>query len=98
MANKKSTEVFKSTNDLAKKLGFSKGETDLMMLKGSVIAQLDKERESRGFNNTEFSDFLNIPKSRWSSIVSSPDKVTLDYLITLASKCGTSFKLLKRAA
>ena len=94
----KNKSIYKSTFDLALKLGFSKAETELIGLKGTVIAQLDKERESRKMNNTEFSEFLNVPKSRWSSILSSPDKVTLDYLITLASKCGATFKLMKKVA
>lgn len=96
-ANKKSV-TFKSTIELARKLGFSQIEAELIGMKGSVLAQLDKERELRGLNNKDFSDFLKIPKSRWSSIVANPDKVTLDYLITLAGKCGTTFKLTKKAA
>ncbi len=95
---KNNKKIYKSTSDLAVKLGFSKAEVELITLKGSVIAQLDKEREHRKLNNTEFSNFLNIPKSRWSAILSSPDKVTLDYLITLATKCGAFFKLIKKAA
>ncbi|MFZ4405346.1 MAG: hypothetical protein ACOYOK_14705 [Pseudobdellovibrionaceae bacterium] len=98
MANKKSTISFKSTEDLAKQLGFSKAETEIILIKGSLIAQLDKEREKRGLNNTEFAKFLGIPKSRWSSIFSSPEKVTLDYLLTLAARCGAWFKLKKIAA
>lgn len=98
MANKKSMISFKSTEDLARSLGFSKAEAEILSMKGTVIGQLDKERERRGFNNTEFADFLGVPKSRWSSLVSHPDKVTLDYLLTLAAKCGAMFKLTKRAA
>ena len=94
----KNKSVYKSTSDMAIKLGFTKAETELIGLKGTVIAQLDKERESRKMNNTEFSEFLNITKSRWSSLLSSSDKVTLDYLIILASKCGATFKLKKKAA
>lgn len=95
---KKNKTVYKSTSDFAAKLGHSKAEIELINLKGAVIAQLDKDREHRKLNNTEFSNFLGIPKSRWSAIISSPDKVTLDYLITLASKCGAFFKLTKKAA
>jgi predicted XRE-type DNA-binding protein len=98
MANKKSMTSFKSTEDLARNLGFSKAEAEIIAMKGTVIGQLDKERERRGFNNTEFADFLGIPKSRWSSIFSKPNKVTLDYLLTLAAKCGTMFKLTKKVA
>lgn len=94
----KNKTVYKSTSELATKLGFSQAESNLINLKGSVIAHLDKERLTRKLNNTEFSAFLEIPKSRWSSILSNPDKVTLDYLIMLASKCGTHFKLMKKAA
>src|SRR5258708_36165899 len=98
MAIKKSMTSFKSTEDFARNLGFSKAEAEIIAMKGTVIGQLDKERERRGFNNTEFADFLGIPKSRWSSIFSKPDKVTLDYLLTLAAKCGTMFKLTKKVA
>lgn len=68
------------------------------IMKGTVIGQLDKEREHRGFNNSEFASFLGIPKFRWSSILSKPEKVTLAHLLALAAKCGTLFKLTKRAA
>jgi len=95
---RKETVSFKSTEEFARKLGFSKAETEIIVMKGTVIGQLDKEREKRGFNNTQFADFLGIPKSRWSSLLSSPEKVTLDYLLTLAAKCGTLFKLTKKAA
>lgn len=98
MKTSKKVISFKSTSELAKAMGFSDSEIELINLKGSVIAQLDKERELRDMNNSEFSNFLQIPKSRWSAIVSSPEKVTLDYLITLASKCGAHFKLTKKAA
>jgi hypothetical protein len=98
MANKKSMTSFKSTEDLARNLGFSKAKAEIINMKGTVIGLLDRERERRGFNNTEFADFLDIPKSRWSSIFSQPEKVTLDYLLTLAAKCGTMFKLTKKVA
>lgn len=98
MANKKSITSFKSTEDFARSLGFSKAAAEIIAMKGMVIGQLDKERERRGFNNTEFAEFLGIPKSRWSSIFSKPDKVTLDYLLTLAARCGTLFKLTKKVA
>lgn len=98
MASKKSMTSFKKAEDFARSLGFSKAEAEIIAMKGTVIGQLDKERERRGFNNTEFADFLGIPKSRWSSIFSKPDKVTLDYLLTLAAKCGALFKLTKKVA
>ena len=98
MAKKKTMTSFKSTEDLALSLGFTSAEAEIINMKGSVIGQLDKERERRGLNNTEFAEFLRIPKSRWSSIFSSPEKVTLDYLLTLAAKCGTLFKLTRKAA
>lgn len=98
MADKKSTISFKSTEDLAKHLGFSKAEAEIIAMKGTIIGQLDKERERRHLNNAEFAEFLGIPKSRWSSIFSKPEKVTLDYLLTLAAKCGALFKLTKKAA
>ncbi len=98
MANKKTTTSFKSTEDLARTLGFTKAEAELIAMKGTVIGQLDKERERRGLNNTEFAALLDIPKSRWSNIFSSPEKATLDYLLTLAAKCGTMFKLTKKVA
>ncbi len=98
MASRKSMTSFKSSEDLARNLGFSKAEAEILSMKGTVIGQLDKERERRGFNNTEFADFLGVPKSRWSSLVGHPDKVTLDYLLTLAAKCGAMFKLTKKAA
>lgn len=87
--------IYKSTSMFAAELGFSKAESNLMNLKGHVFAQLDKERLLRNLNNSEFSLFLKIPRSRWSSILSKPDKVTLDYLIRLASICGAHFKLTK---
>lgn len=95
---KKEMTTFKSTEDLARHLGFSKAESELIAMKGTVIGQLDKERERRHMNNSEFAAFLKIPKSRWSSILSKPEKVTLDYLLTLAAKCGTMFKLTRKAA
>jgi predicted XRE-type DNA-binding protein len=98
MAKAKESVSFKSTQDLARHLGFSKAEAELIAMKGTVVGQLDKEREKRRLNNTEFAEFLEIPKSRWSSILSRPEKVTLDYLLGLAAKCGTLFKLTKRVA
>lgn len=95
--DKKNTVSFKSTADLARHLGFSKAETEIIVMKGTVIGQLDKERERRKLNNTEFAKLLGIPKSRWSSILSRPEKVTLDYLLTLAANLGTLFKLTKKA-
>jgi predicted XRE-type DNA-binding protein len=98
MAEKKSTLSFKSTEDLARKLGFTEAQAEIISMKGAVIGQLDKERERRDLNNTEFAKFLNIPKSRWSSIMSKPEKVTLDYLLILAAKCGTLFRLTRKVA
>ena len=96
--NKKHSVSFKSTQDLAKKLGFSSAEAELISMKGTVIGLLDREREKRGLNNSEFASLLAIPRSRWSSILSKPEKVTLDYLLGLAAKCGTHFKLTRKAA
>lgn len=99
MSSKKKNSVsFKSMEDLAHHLGFSKAETEIIAMKGMIIGQLDKERERRGYNNTQFAEFLGIPKSRWSSIFSRPDKVTLDYLLTLAAKCDTWFRLTRKAS
>lgn len=98
MAKSKESVSFKSTHDLARHLGFSEAEAEIIAMKGIVVGHLDKEREKRGLNNTEFADFLKIPKSRWSSILSKPEKVTLDYLLGLAVKCGALFKLTKRVA
>lgn len=95
--DKKSSLSFKSTGELARRLGFSKAEAEIIVMKGTVIGQLDKERERRKLNNSEFAKLLGIPKSRWSSILSKPDKVTLDYLLTLAANLGTLFKLTKKA-
>ena len=98
MASKKTLISFKSTEHMAQNLGFTKAEAEIIAMKGTVIARLDKERERRSLNNTQFAEFLGVPKSRWSSIFSNPDKVTLDYLLTLAGKCGAMFKLTRRAA
>jgi predicted XRE-type DNA-binding protein len=98
MANKKTMTSFKSAEELAHSFGFTKAEAEIIAMKGAVIGLLDKERERRGFNNTKFAEFLGIPKSRWSSIFSSPEKVTLDYLLTLAAKCGALYKLTRKAA
>ena len=95
---RKSTVSFKSSSQFMKRMGFSDAETELLMMKGTVIGQLEKEREKRSKNNTEFAGLLGIPKSRWSSILRHPDRVTLDYLLMLAAKCGALFKLTKRAA
>jgi predicted XRE-type DNA-binding protein len=95
--DKKSTVSFKSAADLARRLGFSKAEAEIIVMKGTVIGQLDKERERRKLNNSEFAELLGIPKSRWSSILGRPEKVTLDYLLTLAASLGTLFKLTKKA-
>lgn len=48
-ANKKTTTSFKSTEDLARSLGFTKAEAEIITMKGTVIGQLDKERERRGY-------------------------------------------------
>lgn len=98
MANKKTMMSFKSAEELARSLSFTKVEAEIIAMKGTVIGLLDKERQRRGFNNTEFAAFLGVPKSRWSSIFSSPEKVTLDYLLTLAAKCGTLYKLTRKTA
>ena len=98
MSKTKNSVSFESTTDLAKKLGFTSAEAELITMKGSVIGLLDKERERRGLNHREFADSLEIPRSRWSSILSQPQKVTLDYLLMLAAKCGAHFKLTKKAA
>ena len=95
--DKKGVISFKSTSELARHLGFSKAEAEIVVMKGTVIGQLDKERERRKLNNSEFANLLGIPKSRWSSILSRPEKVTLDYLLTLAANLGTLFKLTKKA-
>lgn len=98
MSNKKSFVKYDSVRDFAINIGFTEIEAEILVMKGTILAFLDKERERRDFNNTEFATFLEIPKSRWSSILSHPEKVTIDYLLTLAAKCGAIFKLIKRAA
>ncbi len=98
MANKKTLTSFKSVEELAQSLGFTRAEAEIIAMKGAVIGMLEKERERRGFNNTKFAEFLGVPKSRWSSIFGSPEKVTLDYLLILAAKCGMLYKLTKKAA
>lgn len=98
MASKKTMTSFKSTEDLARELGFTKAEAEIIAMKGTVIGLLDKERERRGLNKAQFAEFLGVPRSRWSSVYSSPNKVTLDYLLTLAAKCGALFKLTRKAA
>ncbi len=90
---------FKNVDELANSLGFSEQETEFLVLKSTAINRLDKEKNKRGMNNVEFATFLEIPKSRWSSILNNPQKVTVDYLIGLLVKCDIQVKLsLKKAA
>jgi len=79
----KGFDQFKSIEELAEALGFTDEEAEILSLKGSAIARLDKERRKRDMNNAQFSEFLEIPKSRWSSILNNPNKVSVDYLVGL---------------
>ncbi len=98
MAKRKIMVCFDSAEDFARHLGATEAEVELISMKGTLLALLDKERERRGMNNTEFAKFLGIPKSRWSGVYSGPSKVTLDYMLMLAAKCGVLFELTRKAA
>lgn len=83
----------KNTEEICELFGIDENLAKIITLKTTAIAKLDKVRKKMDMNHTEFSNFLEIPKSRWSSIVSHPEKVTVDYLLNLLNKCGVNFKL-----
>ncbi|MNK07448.1 hypothetical protein D3C87_253620 [compost metagenome] len=98
MAKEYKHSIEMTVEELVRSAGFSEPEIELILMKGDLLALLSKEQRKRKLNHTEFAKFLGIPKSRWSSIFSDPDKVTIDYLLLLAGKCGLFFKLTRKAA
>lgn len=92
--NKHSLEL--TIEELLKGAGFPEPEVELIVIKGDLLAHLAKRSRQLNMNQTEFAKYLSIPKSRLSSIYKDPDKVTVDYLLMLAGKCGMSFKLVPK--
>ena len=78
----------KTTDEICHVLGIDSKQAKVIAIKGTAISKLDKIRQKKKMNNTEFSEFLDIPKSRWSGILNHPERVTVDYLLHLLVKCG----------
>lgn len=96
-ANRSAIPHFKAARALARKLGFNKTEAAILVMKATVIGELDTERMRRGLNNNEFCELLGISKTRWSGVFKYPEKISLGYLLTLAGKCDVWFELITNA-
>jgi predicted XRE-type DNA-binding protein len=97
MARKSAVRVTPSTGNVFRDLGFSKEESEHLLVRADLLIQVQKIIASRRFPQAEAAKVLRITQPRVSDLVRGRiDLFSTDALIDMLARLGVSVRLVVR--
>ena len=97
MARKNAVRVTPSTGNLFRDLGFSKEESEHLLVRADLLIQVQKVIASRGLKQAEAAKVLHITQPRVSDLVRGRiDLFSTDALIDMLARLGVGVRLVIR--
>jgi len=99
MAKKSAVRVTPSTGNVFRDLGFSKEESEHLLVRADLLIQVQKIIASRRFTQAEAAKMLRITQPRVSDLVRGRiDLFSTDALIEMLARLGVGVRLVVRPA
>ena len=94
MAKKNAIKVTPSTGNIFRDLGFSKEESEHLLVRADLLIQLQKAIESRQFKQAEAAKILRVTQPRVSDLLRGRiDLFSTDSLIDMLARLGVGVRL-----
>ena len=94
MAKKNAMRVTASTGNVFRDLGFSKEESEHLLVRADLLIQVQKAIESRQFNQAEAAEILRVTQPRVSDLLRGRiDLFSTDSLIDMLARLGVGVRL-----
>src|SRR5882672_8057099 len=99
MAKKNAVRVTPSTGNVFRDLGFSKEESEHLLVRADLLIQVQKAIASKGLKQAEAAKALRVTQPRVSDLLRGRiDLFSTDMLIDMLARLGSRVKLLVRPA
>lgn len=94
MAKKSAVRVTSSTGNVFRDLGFSKGESEHLLVRADLLLQVQKAIESRRLKQAEAAKMLRVTQPRVSDLLRGRiDLFSTDSLIDMLARLGVGVRL-----
>ena len=94
MAKKNAVRVTPSTGNVFRDLGFSKAETEHLLVRADLLIQVQKAIASRGLKQAEAAKVLRVTQPRVSDLLRGRiDLFSTDALIDMLARLGVGVRL-----
>ena len=94
MAKKNAVRVTPSTGNVFRDLGFSKEESEHLLIRADLLIQVQKAIESRRFKQAEAARLLRVTQPRVSDLLRGRiDLFSTDSLIDMLARLGVGVRL-----
>ena len=94
MAKKSAIRVTSSTGNVFRDLGFSKEESEHLLIRADLLIQVQKAIASRGFKQAEAAKMLRVTQPRVSDLLRGRiDLFSTDSLIDMLARLGVGVRL-----
>ena len=94
MAKKNAIKVTPSTGNIFRDLGFSKEESEHLLVRADLLIQLQKAIESRQFKQAEAAKILRVTQPRVSDLLRGRiDLFSTDSLIDMLARLGVGVRM-----
>jgi predicted XRE-type DNA-binding protein len=94
MAKKGAVRVTPSTGNVFRDLGFSKGESEHLLVRADLLIQVQKAVASRGLKQAEAAKVLRVTQPRVSDLLRGRiDLFSTDTLIDMLARLGVGIRL-----
>jgi predicted XRE-type DNA-binding protein len=98
MAKRNAIRVTPSTGNIFRDLGFSKEESEHLLVRADLLIQVQKAIESRRFKQAEAAKLLRITQPRVSDLLRGRiDLFSTDSLIDMLARLGVGVRLVVKA-
>ena len=99
MAKRNAVRVTPSTGNVFRDLGFSKEESEHLLVRADLLIQLQKAIASKGLKQTEAARVLRVTQPRVSDLLRGRiDLFSTDALIDMLARVGISVRLVVKSA
>ena len=98
MAKKSTVRVTPSTGNVFRDLGFSKEESEHLLVRADLLIQVQKAIASRGLKQAEAAKMLRVTQPRVSDLLRGRiDLFSTDALIDMLAKLGVAVRLVVKS-
>ena len=99
MAKKNAVRVTPSTGNVFRDLGFSKEESEHLLVRADLLIQVQKAVSSRGLKQSEAAKVLRVTQPRVSDLLRGRiDLFSTDCLIDMLARLGVGVRLVAKPA